>query len=131
MKAKEYFEKYRKLILEVEGGRTATLPGSDHRVIRLPKTDEELDAVITEMYVELRSELFELMKKLNIQTDKGFMSAVKEINDKYNAIAGLFETEYGWSPIARNGFKDAIMSVIQKNLEAKQAPRLADSEVPG
>ena len=130
MKAKDYFEKYRKQLLEVEGGRVVALPGSADRVLRLPKTDEEIQKILQDLYLELRDELTGLLDKRKVQTDKGFAAALGEINDKYNAIIGLFEKEYGWAPVKRNGFRDTVMAVIQES-EEKKAPRLQESEAQG
>ena len=112
MKAKEIYEKYRPMIFEVPDGREMKISSSG-KIVHIPKTDEEYDDVLHQLWQEMVDELSALLKK-------AFLGAVNEINDKYNAVVNLFERDYGWSPFVRNGFRIQILSRVKKHMENKE-----------
>lgn len=85
MKAKEYFEKYKDL-------------GSEPFEARKP--------IAKKLFLELSDEVTEICNSRKIRTNVSLISVIKEINQKWNAIANLFEKEYGEQILARNGFKE-------------------------
>lgn len=87
MKAKEYFEKYDKSIVE-----EAIQP------------EVKKDGAIAQLYIEMFSEMKKIIEIRHIQNDNSLMSLVREQNDKWNAIERLFIKKYKLSPIAHNGF---------------------------
>lgn len=89
MKAKEYFEKYEEKILCGE-----TQP-------------------IYELFMEMAQEAKDIMKARGCKTDAAAVGVVKEMNDRWNAIVGMFEKKYhGLSPIRRNGYKNFWLNEI-------------------
>ena len=85
MKAKEYFEKYEKPIMD-ELGTTGI---------------ESIRGLVLEMSKEVEV----ICEKRNTSHDKAAAAVIKEMNDKWNAIVNLFEKKYGASPLKRDGFK--------------------------
>lgn len=53
---------------------------------------------------DLRCENIALIKSRNALRAESIAATVKEINQKYNAVASLFVKEYGESPIRRDGY---------------------------
>ena len=82
-KAKEYYDKYRIRLIDV-----GTRNRSVHALI-----------------IEFNEEALDLMSMRNVRFDMGVYPIIKELNDKWNAIARLFQREYGTSPIAENGYR--------------------------
>jgi len=78
MKAIDYFNKYRLTIVD----------------------NKELTKLVQEMSEEVK----ELAKKRNTNSDSSVVSIIKEINQKWNKLCGLYEKEYGKSILIRNGF---------------------------
>ena len=84
MKAREYYTKYKE---------------------RIASTDDKVSLQgVCDMICELSSEAKEMITKRNIRTNRGSISVLRELNDKYNAICRMFEKEYGASPIKKDGF---------------------------
>lgn len=84
MKAKDYFEKYESLIF------------TDIR--------EESTTYTSKLVAELSKETTTLYKNRGGKSDSAMVGAIKEINQKWNAICTLFEKKHGMSPLIRNGF---------------------------
>ena len=84
MKARQYFEKYRQEMT----------CGDENRV----------QTAINKLVLELNDESKDMLKARNINTDRAAVSVLRELNDKYNAVVGLFEKHYGASPLAHNGY---------------------------
>jgi len=78
MKAIDYFNKYRLTIVD----------------------NKEL----TKLVQEMNEEVLEMAKKRNTNSDSSVVSIIKEINQKWNKLCGLYEKEYGGSILIRNGF---------------------------
>jgi hypothetical protein len=82
MKAQDYFEKYKESVYN------EALEG-------------KADAV-TEMFHAFMREINDLIKTRHIKTDKAAISVIKEVNQKWNKLANLFEAEYGQCVLIRN-----------------------------
>ncbi len=92
MKAKDYFNR------EIAEARMA-----------IEKQENNLlDDVTYRIYMDFKTELQEILKKRNVKIDRGFVSAVKELNAKWNSLAGLFEKELGVPILHKDGFKNAM-----------------------
>lgn len=88
MKASEYFEKYNESVWE-----EAHSPGV------------QTGGPTAQMYIEFITEARDMIYLRKVKTDRSVLSIVSEQNQKWNAIANMFEKKYGASPIARNGFE--------------------------
>ena len=78
MKAIEYYEKYRTTIDTKKG--------------------------IKELMIEMNNEAKELIKKRNAVTDNAGRSIIKELNQKWNALARIFEKAMGEPILVEDGF---------------------------
>ena len=119
MKAKEIYAKYRLALFEVPDGREMKISKSG-KVVHIPKTDDEYDGVLQQLWRELVDELNALLKQRKAGTDKAFLGAVNEINDKYNAVGELFIRDFGWSPLLRNGFRTELLNMVNAKLSGKE-----------
>ena len=52
----------------------------------------------------MMKEMQQVLIARHAQSDSAAISAVKEFEQKYNAVVSLFEKEFGKSPIKRDGF---------------------------
>lgn len=97
MKAVEYFNKYGEMIFEeAVKGQHATM---------------------LEMFSEVYNEIETICKTRNAVRDSAKVSAVKEVNQKWNKIRDLFIKKYTASPIQ----KDAIQKIfIKENPKAEE-----------
>lgn len=86
MRAKEYFDQYHEGIYN----ETANTGGTEN---------------LTNLLKELLKEVIDICEKRNVKFDRGANAVIKEQNDKWNAIAGLFEKKYGVEVLKRNGFQ--------------------------
>lgn len=84
MKARQYFEMHRQ---EMTCG-----------------DEKRVQAAINQLVLELNDESKDMLKSRNINTDRAAVSVLRELNDKYNAVVGLFEKHYGASPLMRDGY---------------------------
>jgi hypothetical protein len=78
MKASDYFEKYKTSINTKEGA--------------------------AELFIEISKEVEEIAQKRHATSDDAARAIVKELNQKWNALARLFEKNLGQSYIIRDGF---------------------------
>ena len=85
MKAKEYFKSYEDRILE------DTI---------LNNSVEAAKDLMKDMWMELD----DIVKKRSVQKMAALVGAIKEQNQKWNAICNLFEEAHGVSPLKRNAF---------------------------
>lgn len=69
-----------------------------------PQTAKELANAIGDVVDGLNNEAKELIKKRHVTRGDGCRAIIRELNNKWNAIAALFEKDYGMSPISRNRF---------------------------
>lgn len=87
MKAKDYFKKY------------------DHDIwTEWHDPEVHRDGPMAKLYIEMSSELKDIMDVRHVNSDRGMIGVLREQNQKWNAIRNLFERKYGESPIQRNGF---------------------------
>lgn len=97
MKAKEYFEQYHEEIYnELVTGGTKNL---------------------TKLLVALLHETIDICEKRHVKFDRGAQAVAKEQNDKWNAIANLFEKKYGAVILKQNGFEKWLKSEMAKEKE--------------
>ena len=95
MKAKEYFEKYEgDIIKEAMSG------------------DAKGDGPSAKMLIEFTKEMKQIIEARHVRIDRGVIHVIREQNQKWNAVANLFEKKYGVSPIKRDGF----YKVMQKEI---------------
>lgn len=83
MKAKEYYASFQADLLDAGTRNTAT----------------------KRLFYAMNLDVMDMAKQRNVQFDRGLLPIMGEANDKWNAIARLFKKEYGYSPIAQNGYK--------------------------
>ncbi len=91
MKAKEYFAKYDDAIWEE----------AHDPVIRT-------DGPMAQLLIDFSGEMKYLIEHRNIKYDRAIPALIEELNQKWNAVAGLFEKKYGMSPIKRKGFSKVM-----------------------
>ena len=96
MRAKEYFEKYDKSIIE-----EAIQP------------EVKKNGPIAQLYIEMFSEMKTIIEIRHIQNDNSLMALIREQNDKWNAIERLFIKKYKLSPITHNGFLTACVEDLK------------------
>lgn len=83
MKAKEYFEKYDALIVEdVKNNSTKNT---------------------TKLVIELSTEVETLYKARNGNSNSALVGCIREVNDKWNAIARMFSKKYGGEIFVKDG----------------------------
>lgn len=99
MKAKDYYKKY--------GERLAD-----------PETSNE---ALWELMKDMASEQEEIIKKRTNNSgtlsNKACMAILNEMNDKWNAIAGMFPTEV----LRRNGWKNYFMKCLEEHDDRKRS----------
>ena len=84
MKAKEYFEKY---FTELDGLST-----------------EEVNEIVVAFINELSMEVVDICDMRHSRTNSSTEGALKEQNNKFNAVGNLIEKKYGRPLFKRNGF---------------------------
>lgn len=94
MKVKEYFAKY-----------LPTIKAS----LDIP---EATDRVIYGIYQEMSLEVKTLCEKRNAQKPEALCSVIREINQKWNSLAFLFEKELGFPIMQRDGLKTVILNHV-------------------
>ena len=82
-----------------------------------------LDDVSYGLYKDFAAELQEIAKKRNVKFDRGIVSTVKELNAKWNSLAGLFEKELGVPILQKDGFKNAMQKRLPGLEQAMSAER--------
>lgn len=80
MKAKEYFEKYKDL------------------------SPEDLHAKVGDIFREMCDDTTKLIKMRNVRNNSGTASIIREMNDKWNALARMFQEKHGAPIMRENGF---------------------------
>lgn len=83
MKAKEYFDKYERAIIE------------DFK--------EDATSSTSKLLLEMSEEIKEILHKRNAKSNSAVLGGIKEGNQKWNAICNLFIKKYGFSPLRENG----------------------------
>ena len=92
MKAEEYYNKFSKEIIEAY--------------------EQDNSQPVINLLTEMLEEGQEIMKSRNVRMDKAAVSVIKEQNQKWNKLARMFEKEYGFSPIGRDGLLKYEISKI-------------------
>lgn len=92
MKAEEYYNKFSKEIIKAY--------------------EQDNSQPVINLLTEMLEEGQEIMKSRNVRMDRATVSVIKEQNQKWNKIARMFEKEYGFSPIARDGLLKYEISKI-------------------
>ena len=98
MKAKEYVEKY-----------CDKIASGDNSVMR-------------ELFLDLSQEVISLCKSRNVRFAKGQISVIKEVNEKWNAIARKMKKEKGEDVLREDGFillwrqKLPELSMVEKSI---------------
>ena len=92
MKAEEYYNKFSKDIIEAY--------------------EQDNSQPVINLLTEMLEEGQEIMKSRNVRMDKAAVSVIKEQNQKWNKLARMFEKEYGFSPIVRDGLLKYEISKI-------------------
>lgn len=92
MKAKEYFELYDEPILRDQ------LAGS----VKITK----------ELVFKLSDEFKEICEKRNVKTEDAILAVIRELNQKWNSICGLYEKKYKQPVLNRNEFNDFWKNIM-------------------
>lgn len=125
MKAKDYYDKYRPRVYEVEGGLSHKLASG--KEVTVPPTKEAMAQVSNDIIEDFLNESAEIAKRRKIFQPHALKGLIEEFNDKWNAFCRLFERDYGESPFAHNGFRELLfkMEPRYKTLyEKRTAPQL-------
>lgn len=72
------------------------------------KGDEALNDLVRDFLAETK----ETIETWHIKTDRGAVSVINELNEKWNAIVSIFEKRGETPPIVRNGFRIYMESQI-------------------
>lgn len=76
-----------------------------HKDIMNPATHSDIrNVVIKEMFLEFCDESKDMIAVRHIKNDTGLPSILRELNDKWNAVARLLVKNYGHSWLATDGF---------------------------
>ena len=92
MKAKELYAKYKDDIMS--SGDTVATPA------------------VYDLLHELSTEASDMYKARNCNSSSAMISIFRELNTKWNAIVNLFEKEYGFSPLKRDGFLNFAVAKV-------------------
>lgn len=87
MKAIEYFEQYGEAVF-------AEAMEKGHG-----------DKALSDLMLAFVREMKDLIKSRNVQSNRGTVGVIREMNEKWNALVAIFEKHKGDSPIRRNGFR--------------------------
>lgn len=91
MKAKDYFKKY------------------EARLVN----DETAHEAACALVQEFARECGEMMKARNAKSDKAVNAIIEELNNKWNALAGMFDREV----LKRNGWRDYFNFCVSQSLQ--------------
>lgn len=92
MKAKEYFAKYGESVYR-----------------------EALDGKFEighTLFIELASEFKTISKQRNVKSNRAAVAVIKELNEKWNSLAAMFEKKYGVEVLKRNAVLNYYMEKI-------------------
>ena len=76
------------------------------------KTNAELRERLVAMFSEITNEFTAICEKRNVQTVKGQEGVVRELNEKWNAIASRVEKMYHKPVVKRNAVWNEILSSL-------------------
>ncbi len=92
MKAKEYFTKY---------GESVYREALDGK-FEIGQT----------LFIELASEFKTISKQRNVKSNRAAVAVIKELNEKWNSLAAMFEKKYGVEVLKRNAVLNYYMEKI-------------------
>ena len=92
MKAKEYFAKY---------GESVYREALDGK-FEIGQT----------LFIELASEFKTISKQRNVKSNRAAVAVIKELNEKWNSLAAMFEAKYGEPVLKRNAVIDYYVDQI-------------------
>ncbi len=113
MKAKDYYDKYAKRLVGDDfdfSGYDLTKPEEKERA----KADlsKSMNDAVLEMIKEMSEEIQTLLNQRHCKTDSAVAGAVREINDRYNALARRLNEEQGFGVLKINGLASFWISRI-------------------
>lgn len=94
MKSQEYFEKY----------------------FENAKSIEEIAQNGNSMFQDMLKEIDEIKKQRKVKTFDGTVGIVRELNDKWNAVAGKVERKFSEKVIKRNVVWNLLLSKVDESL---------------
>lgn len=65
-----------------------------------------------ELFLDFAREFREIAEQRGIKSDRAAVSLIKELNQKWNALAALFEAKYGEPVLKRNAVIDYYVDQI-------------------
>ena len=92
MKAREYFAKYGESVYR-----------------------EALDGkfeIGQALFIELASEFKTISEQRNVRSNRAAVAVIKELNEKWNSLAAMFEKKYGVEVLKRNAVLNYYMEKI-------------------
>ena len=92
MKAKEYFAKY---------GESVYREALDGK-FEIGQT----------LFIEFASEFKAISEQRNVRSNRAAVAVIKELNEKWNSLAAMFEKKYGVEVIKRNAVLNYYMEKI-------------------
>ena len=107
MKAKDYFETYRKPLFEADDGIRITLKNGTE--VSMPKTEDRLNYIISAFVNDFFKDFDNTREKRKLRAPSAWKGLIEEFNDKWNAVIELFTREYGEHVLRRNGFRELII----------------------
>ena len=66
--------------------------------------EEAINKIIIRIYMDLSDDVIEICKMRNSRSNNTFFGALRDINDKWNAIGRGFEKKIGVPILKENGF---------------------------
>ena len=67
------------------------------------KNEQAINDIITKIYMALCDDVEEICETRHSRSNDTFFGAIKEVNDKWNAIRRGFEKKIGLPALAKNG----------------------------
>lgn len=107
MKAKDYYKKYGDALIEEHGhiSGDGELPQDSPAYLLIKSFYDEAAALVT-----LR----------HCQSNEAGISVIKELNQKWNALCGLFEKDGTRSPLKRDGFLNHFRAVVTEKKQTRK-----------
>ena len=64
------------------------------------------------LFIELASEFKTISKQRNVKSNRAAVAVIKELNEKWNSLAAMFEKKYGVEVLKRNAVLNYYMEKI-------------------
>ena len=129
--AKDFFEKYEKLIFSFPMG--APVKTSTSKEVTLPPTEDFMNAIVRSILQDFSTEFFDRLKEQPV-LDPSIMNAILiAVNHEWNGLIELFETEYGEKVLKPDGFIDFVKKMDEKPIEETPAeePQFQNATIKG